>query len=121
MTNQIKRPLPDMVAVPSAALAQIINALNGPQYMILELLHTRSLSALGVENPIDIIEDRLLKYQSGETPPVELVASISVNVDNKMLEEAFEGILKNYRRIGADVCELGECATCGGRVLKEPS
>lgn len=121
MTSNLRRPLPDMVAVPSAALAQIINALNGPQYMILELLHTRRLPALeGLEpNPIDVIEDRLMSYQRGETPPVELVSTITVNVDNKMLEEAFEGVLANYRRIGADVCELGECATCGGRVLKE--
>ena len=114
MSNNLKCPLPESVVVPSAALAQIINALNGPQYMILELLHTRRLPALeGIEpNPIDLIEERLLSYQRGESQPVALVASVSVNVDEKFLAEAFEGVLANYRRIGAPV----KCANCGQEV-----
>lgn len=65
--NRIKQPLPDNVLVSSSALAQIISALNGPQYMILELTVTRGLGKLaGEENPIDLIERELLAHQSGE-------------------------------------------------------
>jgi hypothetical protein len=64
--NSTKRPLPDKVLVSSAALAQIINALNGPQYMVLELTVTRGLGPLtGNDNPIDVIERELVAYQSG--------------------------------------------------------
>jgi len=82
--NRIKRPLPDKVLVSSSALAQIINALNGPQYMILELTVTRGLGKLvEEENPIDVIERELLTYQSGEVAaPAECPYAIDDDFTN---------------------------------------
>lgn len=85
--SNVKHPIPDKVVVSGQALAQIINALNGPQYMILELLHTRSIDALlptEQRNPINVIEGELLAYQRGESVPVG--ESFTVSVDTEVVQ-----------------------------------
>jgi hypothetical protein len=121
MSNNLKQPIPDKVLVSGPALAQIINALNGPQYMILELLATRRLGSLYPNehpNPINVIEDELLAYQRGERPKEyqtlqiavdarELATTVEAEVRKHMPQECpyardsdFENCaLRNYRRL----------------------
>jgi hypothetical protein len=101
MSNNLKNPIPDRVVVSGPALVQLINALNGPQHHILELLVTRKVDRLNISddpryrNPINVLEDELLAYQRGET-------AHNVNIQNPSqwaADDFSNCVLENYNRV----------------------
>lgn len=85
--SRISRPLPARIEVSTQALAQIVNALNGPAHWIRELQVTRG--AL-FDNPIDVIEREILTAQAAPVPAQTCQVS----------DEDIQGELFNHKRVG---------------------
>lgn len=103
----------DRITVNAAALRTLLQALNGPQHHILELMHTKSLHNLGHPNPIVILTEEF----NAPVPAVQQAAPVAYEL----------GDFRIARRSSAEdeqeswaVLWRGMCLSKSGNYTHEP-